>query len=198
MGFPLFCELCPATSSPLPRCPSTPPPPAPPMASPETPSVLLVFIHRSAGPPVASAASETTKNTQTVSIRRSLAIWEPKRSKKTHGASERPRSRKVGQSTLLWTDLERLLPDLPTTRRPLQPPKKQKLRKTFLTGNAGCWSGRRKTRRRRKKKKPSRETLALSQAQHYIPHMSTNHMTPIPVSLAGAPPPTSELPLIPT
>merc|ERR1712158_326152 len=117
------------------------------MASPVTPSVLLVFIHRSAGPPVARDASETTK--------------------KTHGALGRPRSRKVGQSTLLWTDLERLLPDLPTTRPPPQPPKKQKLRKTFLTGSAGCLSGRRKTRRRRKKKKPSRETLALSQAQHY-------------------------------
>merc|ERR1711910_11219 len=152
-----------------PSCLSTPRPLGPPMASPATPSAPLVFILRCAGQLVASDASETTRNTRTVSIRRSLGIWEPRRWRRIHGVYARPPSRKVALSMLPWMALAPQHPDLQTTPPLPQRPKKQKLRKTFLTGSVGCWSGKRRKRRRRRRKKLKTETLALSQEPHYIP-----------------------------
>merc|ERR1712037_551911 len=179
-----------------PPCLSTPPPLAPPMANPATPSAHLVSTPRCVGRLVANDASETTKNTRTVSTRRSLEIWEPRRWRRIPGVCARPHSRKAARSTLPWMALALQRPDLQTTPPLLQQPKKQKLRKTFLTGSVGCWSGKRKTRRRRRRKKLKTETLASYQEPHYIPHMSTWHMTPILVSPAGVQPQTSVPPLI--
>merc|ERR1712110_825892 len=121
-------------------------------------------------------------------------MGEQRRWRRIHGVCARPRSRKAAPSMLQWMALVPLHPDSQTTPPLLQRPKKPRLRRTFQTGSVGCWNDKRKTRRRRRRKKLKTETLALSQEPHYIPHMSTNHMTPILGSQAGVQPPTSAPP----
>ena len=165
------------------------------MASRVTLCVPSASILRSAGPPGARDASETTRNTMTKQTRRSSPTSTPRPRRTIPGVSGSPASR---SQSLLMSPLEPQLatrPGSPRTPQVRRPPPPAKPRRTFLTGRKPCLRGGGRTKRGKKRSK-NREILVLFQAPHYIPPMSISPMIMMLDSLPGAQPQTSDPPVL--
>ena len=165
------------------------------MASRVTLCVPSASILKSAGPPGARDASETTRSTMTKQTRRSLPTSTPRPRKTIPGVSGSPASR---SQSLLMSPLEPQLatrPGLLHTPQVRRPPPPARLRRTFPTGRKPCLRGGGRTKRGKKRSK-NREILVLFQAPHYIPPMSISPTIMMLDSHPGAQPQTSDPPVL--